>query len=77
MFDIDTLIKSMNYQPVTAGNQPNPSADPQNTDDDTTFEVKEPEFEVEKLASEVHVSPSRSATTKKHNDKTKREAKGK
>nr|GEU44496.1 hypothetical protein [Tanacetum cinerariifolium] len=46
------------------------SKDPQNTDDDTTFEVKEPE-------SEVHVSPSNSAKTKKHDDKTKREAKGK
>nr|GEX73431.1 hypothetical protein [Tanacetum cinerariifolium] len=44
--------------------------DPQNTDVDTTFEVKEPE-------SEVYVSPSSSAKTKKHDDKTKREAKGK
>nr|GFC96379.1 hypothetical protein [Tanacetum cinerariifolium] len=26
LFDIDTLTKSMNYQPVTAGNQSNPSA---------------------------------------------------
>nr|GEX05739.1 hypothetical protein [Tanacetum cinerariifolium] len=48
-----------------------------NTDDDDTFEVKEPEFEVEKPESEVHVSPSSSAKTKKHNNKTKREAKGK
>nr|GEU88050.1 ribonuclease H-like domain-containing protein [Tanacetum cinerariifolium] len=39
-----------------------------NTDDDTIFEVKEPEFE-------VHVSPSNSAKTKKHDDKTKRGAK--
>nr|GFC67630.1 retrovirus-related Pol polyprotein from transposon TNT 1-94 [Tanacetum cinerariifolium] len=77
LFDIDTLTKSMNYQPISARNQPNPSADPQNTDDDTTFEVKEPEFEVETPESEVHVSPSSSAKTKKHNDKTKREAKGK
>nr|GEX82376.1 ribonuclease H-like domain-containing protein [Tanacetum cinerariifolium] len=46
------------------------SKDPQNTDDDVTFEVKEPE-------SKVHVSPSSSAKTKKHDDKTKREAKGK
>nr|GEU87531.1 hypothetical protein [Tanacetum cinerariifolium] len=46
------------------------SQDPQNTDIDTTFEVKEPE-------SEVHVSPSSSAKTKKHDDKTKREAKRK
>nr|GEX32156.1 hypothetical protein [Tanacetum cinerariifolium] len=98
MFDIDTLTKFMNYQPVTTGNQPNPSAgiqehfdvdkagegnvqqymlfplwssgskDPQNTDDDTTFEVKEPE-------SAIYVSPSSSAKTKKHDDKIKREAK--
>nr|GEY74754.1 hypothetical protein [Tanacetum cinerariifolium] len=70
LFDIDTLTKSLNYQLVIAGNQPNPSADPQNTDDDTTFKVKEPE-------SAVHVSPSSSAKTKKHDDKTNKEAKGK
>nr|GEX93850.1 hypothetical protein [Tanacetum cinerariifolium] len=58
LFDINTLTKSMNYQPVIAGNQPNSSA------------VKEPE-------SAVHVFPSSSAMTKKHDDKTKREAKGK
>nr|GEX71854.1 uncharacterized mitochondrial protein AtMg00810-like [Tanacetum cinerariifolium] len=88
LFDIDTLTKSMNYQLVTAGNQPNPSEgiqehfdaekagdgnvqqyvlfslwssgskDPQNTDDDATFKVKDPKFEVEKPKSEVHVSPS-------------------
>nr|GEU61083.1 retrovirus-related Pol polyprotein from transposon TNT 1-94 [Tanacetum cinerariifolium] len=61
---------SINYQPVVVGSQPNSSADPQNTDADATFEVKEPE-------STVHVSPSSSAKTKKHDDKTKREAKGK
>nr|GEV28087.1 retrotransposon protein, putative, unclassified [Tanacetum cinerariifolium] len=66
LFDIDTLTKSMNYQPVIAGNQPNPSVDPQNIDDDVTFKVKEPE-------SEVHVSPSSSAKTKKRDGKTKRE----
>nr|GEZ24221.1 hypothetical protein [Tanacetum cinerariifolium] len=53
------------------------SKDPQNTNDDVTFEVKEPEFEVEKPESKVHVSPSNSAKPKKHDDKTKREAKGK
>nr|GEV75863.1 putative ribonuclease H-like domain-containing protein [Tanacetum cinerariifolium] len=114
LFDIDTLTKSMNYQPVLAANQPNSSAgiqehfdaakvgegnvqqymlfplwsfgfkDPQNTNDDATFEVKGPEFkvkesefEVKESESEVHVSPSSSAMTKKHNDKTQREAKGK
>nr|GEV06158.1 hypothetical protein [Tanacetum cinerariifolium] len=70
----------MNYQPVTAGNQSNPSAgskNPHNTDDVATFEVKEPEFEGKKPESEVHVSPSSSAKTKKHDDKTTKEAKGK
>nr|GEU48466.1 hypothetical protein [Tanacetum cinerariifolium] len=50
--------------------------DPQNTDGDATFEVREPEFEGRKPESEVHVSPSSSTQTKKHDDKTKREAKG-
>nr|GEZ16430.1 hypothetical protein [Tanacetum cinerariifolium] len=36
---------------------------------------KKLEFEGEKPESEVHVSPSSSAQTKKHDDKTKREAK--
>nr|GEX58699.1 hypothetical protein [Tanacetum cinerariifolium] len=39
--------------------------------------VKEPEFKGRKPESEIHVSPSSSAKTKKHDDKTKREAKGK
>nr|GEZ88178.1 hypothetical protein [Tanacetum cinerariifolium] len=46
------------------------SKDPQNTNADTTFEVKEPE-------SEVHVSPSSSVKTKEHDDKPRKEAKGK
>nr|GEV77916.1 hypothetical protein [Tanacetum cinerariifolium] len=53
------------------------SKNPQNTDDDAAFRGKKPKFEGEKLESEVHVSPSSSAQTKKHDDKTKREAKGK
>nr|GEX71792.1 hypothetical protein [Tanacetum cinerariifolium] len=47
------------------------SKNPQNTDDDVAFEVKEPEFEGKKPESEVHVSPSSSSQTKKHDDKTK------
>nr|GFD46104.1 hypothetical protein [Tanacetum cinerariifolium] len=44
--------------------------DPQNTDVDAAFDVKESE-------SKVYVSPSSSDKTKKHDEKTKREAKGK
>nr|GEY84397.1 retrovirus-related Pol polyprotein from transposon TNT 1-94 [Tanacetum cinerariifolium] len=107
LFDIDTLTKTMNYQPVTAGNQSNPSAciqeqfdtekageesdkkyvlfpvwfsgstNPHNTDEDAAFDEKEPEFKGRKPESKVSVSPSSSAQSKKHDDKTKREAKGK
>nr|GEY16053.1 putative ribonuclease H-like domain-containing protein [Tanacetum cinerariifolium] len=107
LFDIDSLTKTMNYQPVTAGNQSNPSAgfqdkfdaekageesdqqyvlfpvwsfgstNPQNTDGDVSFDGKEPEFNEKKPESEVNVSPSSSAQSKKQDDKTKREAKGK
>nr|GEY11579.1 hypothetical protein [Tanacetum cinerariifolium] len=94
LFDIDTLTHFMNYQPVVARNQPNPSAgikenlnagkvgketvsaqqymllplwstgskDPQNTDADVAFDVKENE-------NEVHVSPSSSNQPKKHDEK--------
>nr|GEU44007.1 hypothetical protein [Tanacetum cinerariifolium] len=44
--------------------------DPQNTDADDAFDVKENE-------NKVHVSPSSSDKTKKHDEKAKREAKGK
>nr|GFA11463.1 ribonuclease H-like domain-containing protein [Tanacetum cinerariifolium] len=107
LFDIDTLTRTMNYQPVTAGNQSNPSAgvqeqfdaekageeiekqyllfpvwssssiNPQNTNRDATFDEKEPEFNEKKPESEVNVSLSNSAQSKKHDDKTKREAKAK
>nr|GEV55629.1 uncharacterized mitochondrial protein AtMg00810-like [Tanacetum cinerariifolium] len=75
LFDIDTLTKTMNYQPVTKGNQSNPSTG--NTDGDAAFKVKEPEFEGRKPESEVYVFSSSNAQTKKHDDKTNREAKGK
>ncbi|GKA66243.1 putative ribonuclease H-like domain-containing protein, partial [Tanacetum coccineum] len=35
IFDIDSLTNSMNYQPVTAGNQTNKNAGPQETNSDT------------------------------------------
>nr|GEY07042.1 putative ribonuclease H-like domain-containing protein [Tanacetum cinerariifolium] len=62
LFDIDTLTQSMNFQPVVAENQPNSSADPQNTVPDAAFADKENE-------SEVHVSPSSSDKPKKHDEK--------
>nr|GEV07614.1 ribonuclease H-like domain-containing protein [Tanacetum cinerariifolium] len=46
------------------------SQDPQNTDADVAFDIKENK-------NEVHVSPSSSDKTKRHDEKAKREAKGK
>nr|GEW44319.1 hypothetical protein [Tanacetum cinerariifolium] len=68
--NIDTLTQSKNYQSVVAGNQPNHNAYPQNTDADAAFDVKKNE-------SEVHVSSSSRDKPKKHDEKDKREAKGK
>nr|GEW36250.1 ribonuclease H-like domain-containing protein [Tanacetum cinerariifolium] len=48
-----------------------------NTDGDASFDEKEPEFEAKKPEFKVNVSPSSSAQSKKHDDKTKKEAKGK
>nr|GEU76833.1 ribonuclease H-like domain-containing protein [Tanacetum cinerariifolium] len=53
------------------------STNPQNTDDDAAFGGEKPEIEGRKPEFEVYVSPSSSAQTKKHDDKTNREAKGK
>nr|GEU31561.1 putative ribonuclease H-like domain-containing protein [Tanacetum cinerariifolium] len=84
LFDIDTLTKTMNYQPVTASNQSNPNAGVQEQfdaekarEENTAFDEKEPEFEGRKRESKVNVSLSISAQSKKHDDKTKKEAKGK
>nr|GEU86742.1 hypothetical protein [Tanacetum cinerariifolium] len=48
-----------------------------NTDDDAAFGGEKHEFKEKNPESEVHVSSNSSAQTKKHDDKTKREAKGK
>nr|GEW89335.1 hypothetical protein [Tanacetum cinerariifolium] len=64
LFDIDSLTKTMNYQPVTAGNQTNPSAG---------FQDK---FNAEKAGEEIDQQYI-SAQLRKQDDKTKKEAKGK
>nr|GEW48133.1 putative ribonuclease H-like domain-containing protein [Tanacetum cinerariifolium] len=72
LFDIDTLTMSMNYHLVVTGNQPNDNADPQNIDKDAAFDVKENE-------NDVHVFANGSDKTgnKKHDEKAKRDNKGK
>nr|GEX74252.1 putative ribonuclease H-like domain-containing protein [Tanacetum cinerariifolium] len=53
------------------------STNPQNNDGDTAFDGKEPDFDAKKPESEVNVSPSNSAQSRKQDDKTKKEARGK
>nr|GEZ14447.1 putative nucleotidyltransferase, ribonuclease H [Tanacetum cinerariifolium] len=74
LFDIDSLTMTMNYHPVTAGNQTNPV---QNNDEDVTFDGKEHDFDAKKPNSEVILSPSSSAQLRKQDNKTKKEAKEK
>nr|GEX61815.1 hypothetical protein [Tanacetum cinerariifolium] len=50
---------------------------PQNNDEDAAVVEKEPKFEAKKPESEVIVSPSSSAQSRKQHDITKKEAKGK
>nr|GEW27222.1 hypothetical protein [Tanacetum cinerariifolium] len=69
LFDIDSLTRTMNYQPVTAGNQSNLSAG------DDAFDGKE--HDAEKLESAVNLSPSSSALSSEQDDKTKKKDKGK
>nr|GEV37479.1 hypothetical protein [Tanacetum cinerariifolium] len=53
------------------------STNPQNTDGDAVFVEKEPKFDEKKPESEVNISPSSSAQSRKQDDKTKRQAKDK
>nr|GEW57672.1 putative ribonuclease H-like domain-containing protein [Tanacetum cinerariifolium] len=65
-----SVIVAGNQLNSSAGIQENLDADSQNTNVDATFDDKEPE-------SKVYVSPSSGDKTKKHDEKAKREAKGK
>nr|GEY86013.1 hypothetical protein [Tanacetum cinerariifolium] len=82
LFDIDSLTRTMNYQPVTAGTQTNSSEGFQNKfDAEEAGEEVDPQYEhdfdVKKPDSEVNVSSSSIAQSRKQDDKTKKEAKGK
>nr|GEZ25058.1 hypothetical protein [Tanacetum cinerariifolium] len=82
LFDIDSLTRTMNYQPVITGNQTNPSAgfkDKFNAEKagEEIDQQYEHDFDAKKPKSEVILSLSSSAQSRKQDDKTKKEAKGK
>nr|GEZ68109.1 retrovirus-related Pol polyprotein from transposon TNT 1-94 [Tanacetum cinerariifolium] len=70
LFDIDSLTRTINYQPVTAGNQSNPSAE-----GDATFDSNEHSAEHPK--STINLSPSSSALSIEQDNITKKRDKGK
>nr|GEY11089.1 hypothetical protein [Tanacetum cinerariifolium] len=74
LFDIHSLTRTMNYQPVHAGNQTNSGTEQCRG---AAFNGKEHNFDVKKHESKVILSPSSSAQSKEQDDKTKKEAKGK
>nr|GEU30645.1 hypothetical protein [Tanacetum cinerariifolium] len=53
------------------------STNPQNNDGDIVFNRNDPDIDAKKPESEVNVSPSSNAKSRKQDDKTKKEAKGK
>nr|GEU31171.1 ribonuclease H-like domain-containing protein [Tanacetum cinerariifolium] len=76
-FNAEKTGKEINQQYVLFPVWSSGSTNPQNSDGDAAFNGKEPDFDAKKPESEVIVSPSRSAQSKKQDDKTKKEAKGK
>nr|GEZ22591.1 hypothetical protein [Tanacetum cinerariifolium] len=67
------LLEPVSYVPADS----NSFVSADNTDGDAAFDEKKPKFEGGKPESEVNVSLSSSAQSKKHDNKTNREAKGK
>nr|GFC21385.1 retrovirus-related Pol polyprotein from transposon TNT 1-94 [Tanacetum cinerariifolium] len=89
LFDIDSLTRTMNYQPVHTGNQTNSSVGFQDTLDaenvgeeaDQSYMLfpvwSSHDFDVKKPESIVILSPSSSAQSKEQDDKTIKEDKRK
>nr|GEW88262.1 ATP-dependent helicase BRM-like [Tanacetum cinerariifolium] len=81
LFDIDSLTRTMNYQPVYAGDQTNSGAGFQdNLDAEKRMLLlmgRSMILDVKKSESKVILSPSSSAQSKEQDDKTMKEAKGK
>nr|GFA41056.1 putative ribonuclease H-like domain-containing protein [Tanacetum cinerariifolium] len=76
-FDAKKAMEESDQQYVLFPVWSSGSTNPHNTDRDATFDGKEPNFDEKKPESKVNVSLCSSAQSKKQDDKTKREAKGK
>nr|GEX80594.1 retrotransposon protein, putative, unclassified [Tanacetum cinerariifolium] len=76
-FDAEKAWEEINQQYVLFPVWASGSTNPQNYDGDVAFDGKEHDIDAKKPESEVILSPSSSAQSKKQDDKTKKEAKGK
>nr|GEY88060.1 putative ribonuclease H-like domain-containing protein [Tanacetum cinerariifolium] len=76
-FDAEKAREKIDQQYVIFPMWSSGSTNPQNNDEDAAFDGKEHDFDVKKPESEVILSPSSSAQSRKQDDKTKKEAKGK
>nr|GFC92856.1 hypothetical protein [Tanacetum cinerariifolium] len=76
-FDAEKAGEEVDQQYVLFPMWSSGSTNPQNYDGDAAFNRKELDFEANKPESEVIRSPSSTAQSRKQDDKTKKEAKGK
>nr|GEV60805.1 putative ribonuclease H-like domain-containing protein [Tanacetum cinerariifolium] len=76
-FDAEKAGEDIDQQYVLFPVWSSGSTNPQNYDGDAAFDGKEHDFDAKKPKSEVSVSLSSSAQSRKQDDKTKKEAKGK
>nr|GEZ48520.1 hypothetical protein [Tanacetum cinerariifolium] len=76
-FDAEKVGEEINQQYVLFPVWFSGFTNPRNYDEDATFDGKEHDFDAKKPESEVILSPSNNAQSRKQDDKTKKEAKGK
>nr|GEV99153.1 hypothetical protein [Tanacetum cinerariifolium] len=76
-FDAEKVGEDIDQQYVLFPVWSSGSTNPQNNDVDAAFNRKEHDFDAKKLESEVSVSSSSSVQSRKQDDKTKKEARGK
>nr|GEX77860.1 hypothetical protein [Tanacetum cinerariifolium] len=76
MYNVD-LKNSMNYQPVVTGNQPNDNACIKENLDAGKVVKETVSAQQYRMRTKIHVSPSGSDKTKQHDEKSKRDDKGK
>nr|GEV20356.1 putative ribonuclease H-like domain-containing protein [Tanacetum cinerariifolium] len=75
-FDAEKATEEIDQQYVLFPMWSSGFTNPQNNDEDATFDRKEHDFDAKKPDSEVILSPNSSAQSKKQDDRTKKEAKG-